>query len=293
MTALPDSLDPDAAAFLTRTAGGPRLEDGTPEQARAAHDASAPALAGEGPELEAVVDEQVAGVPVRRFVPAGAQGTTVYAHGGGWVVGTLDSYDTLCRELAVASASTVVSVGYDLAPEARHPRQLEQVLAVVRELSAGGPVAVAGDSAGGYLAALAALEQDVDVAAQALIYPVVSPALDTPSAVENAHGRYLETDAMRWYWDHFLGGQPATPLGARPGLPPAYVLTAGLDPLRDEGRAYADDLEAAGVPVEWVEHAGQIHGFVRMTGVMGAARPALAEVGAFLRSHLRGSSASP
>ena len=288
MTALPPGLDPDAAAFLARTEGGPRLEEGTPEQARAAHTASAPALAGAGPELEAVVDEQVAGVPVRRFVPAGAHGTTVYAHGGGWVVGTLDSYDTLCRELAAASSSTVVSVGYDLAPEARHPRQVEQVRAVVRALASSGPLAVAGDSAGGYLVALAALDDEVELAAQALIYPVVSPALDTPSAAENAHGRYLETASMSWYWEHFLGGRPATPLIARAGLPPAYVLTAGFDPLRDEGRAYADALEQAGVPVEWVEHAGQIHGFVRMTAVMGAARPALAELGAFLRARLRG-----
>lgn len=284
------ALDPDAAALLARIAGAPRLEDGTPEQARAAHVASAPALAGRGPELEVVVDEQVAGVPVRRYVPAGAHGTTVYAHGGGWVVGTLDTYDTLCRELAVASSSTVVSVDYDLAPEARHPRQLAQVRAVVRALTGSGPVAVAGDSAGGYLVALtavAAVDDGVPLVAQALIYPAVSPALDTPSAVENAHGRYLETTSMRWYWEHLLGDQPATPLVARPGLPPAYVLTAGFDPLRDEGRAYADALEAAGVPVEWVEHAGQIHGFVRMTAVMGAARPALVEIGAFLREHLR------
>lgn len=280
-------MDPDAAALLERLADAPPLQDRTPEQARAAHDASAPALSGTGPDLDAVRDEQVAGVAVRRYVPAGAHGTTVYLHGGGWVVGTLDSYDVLCRELAAASGSSVVSVAYDLAPEAVHPRQLEQVLAVVRaELAAGGPVAVAGDSAGGYLAALVAQEPGVAVVAQALVYPAVSPALDLPSAAENARGRYLETEAMRWYWRHFLGGGEATPLVARPGLPPAYVLTAGFDPLRDEGRAHADALEAAGVAVVRAEHPGQVHGFVRMTGVMRAARPALHDVGAFLRSHL-------
>ncbi len=280
-------LDPDAAALLARIAGAPRLQDGTPEQARAAHDASAPALSGTGPDVDGVRDEQVAGVRVRRYVPAGARGTTVYVHGGGWVVGTLDSYDVLCRELAVASRSVVVSVDYDLAPEAVHPRQLEQVLAVVRaELAEGGPVAVAGDSAGGYLAALVAQQPDLSLAAQALVYPAVSPALDRSSARENATGRYLETEAMRWYWQHFLGGGEVTPLEARPGLPPAYVLTAGFDPLRDEGRAHADALEAAGVAVTRAEHSGQVHGFVRMTGVMTAARPALAEIGAFLRSHL-------
>lgn len=285
------ALDPDAEAFLARIAAAPPLQDSTPEQARAAHVASAPALSGPGPELEAVDDDEIAGVPVRRFVPAAAHGTTVYAHGGGWVVGTLDTYDTLCRELAVASSSTVLSVDYDLAPERRHPHQVEQVLAVVRDVArAGHPVAVAGDSAGAHLVALAAqLAQDeaIVLAAQALVYPVVSPALDTPSAQENARGLYLETEGMRWYWQHFVGEGEAAPLEARPGLPPAYVLTAGLDPLRDEGRAHADALEAAGVPVVRAEHGGQIHGFVRMTAVMRAARPALQEIGAFLRAHLR------
>ena len=286
----PAALDPDAEAFLARIAAGPPLQDSTPEQARAAHVASAPALSGRGPELEAVDDDVVAGVPVRRFTPAGAQGTTVYAHGGGWVVGTLDSYDTLCRELAVASSSTVVSVDYDLAPERRHPHQVEQVLAVVRDVArAGNPVAVAGDSAGAYLVALAAQRaqgEAIGLAAQALVYPVVSPALDTPSAEQNARGLYLETEGMRWYWRHFLGDGRAAPLEARPGLPPAYVLTAGYDPLRDEGRAHADALEAAGVAVVRAQHDGQIHGFVRMTAVMGAARPALHDIGAFLRDHL-------
>ena len=277
-------LEPDAAAFLTRIAGAPPLQDGTPEAARAGHEAAAPALAGSGPALLSVTDEQVAGVPVRRFVPPDAHGTTVYAHGGGWVVGTLDTYDTLCRQLALASSSTVLSVGYDLAPEAVHPRQLEQVLAVVRATT--GPVALAGDSAGGYLVALASQTEGVDVVAQALIYPATSPALDTGSAAENAHGLYLETEAMRWYWRHFLGSAEPTPLQARAGLPPAYVLTAGFDPLRDEGRAHADALEQAGVPVQRAEHEGQVHGFVRMAGIMSAARPALQDVGAFLRSHL-------
>ena len=104
--------------------------------------------------------------------------------------------------------------------------------------------------------------------------------------MENAHGLYLETEAMRWYWRHFLGSADPTPLQARAGLPPAYVLTAGFDPLRDEGRAHADALEQAGVPVLRAEHEGQVHGFVRMAGIMSAAQPALQDVGAFLRSHL-------
>ena len=179
----------------------------------------------------------------------------------------------------------MLSVDYDLAPEARHPRQLEQVLAVVRATT--GSVAVAGDSAGGYLVALVA--QTEPVVAQALIYPAIDPALDTPSAVENATGRYLETEAMRWYWQHFLGDGAHTPLSAGAGLPPAYVVTAGFDPLRDEGRAHADALEAAGVPVTRDDRDGQVHGFVRMTAVMSDARPVLHDVGEFLKSHLGGS----
>ncbi|GAC1608842.1 MAG: alpha/beta hydrolase [Mycobacteriales bacterium] len=283
--------DPDTAAFLARIAGGSRLQDGTPEQARAGHLASALALAGPGPELASVTDEQIGGVPVRRFVPTGARGVTVYAHGGGWVVGTLDSYDTLCRMLALSSGSTVLSVGYDLAPEAQHPRQIGQVLAVARyAVAAGHRVALAGDSAGGYLAAVAAQRaaaEGLSLAAQALVYPAVSPALDTASAADHAEGYYLETAAMRWYWDHYLGGRAATPLLARADLPPTLVLTAGLDPLRDEGQAHADALEKVGVEVTRLEVEDQIHGFVRFTALLPTAQPALSDVGAFLHAHLR------
>lgn len=283
-------LDPDAAAFLEATRGAPRIQDGTPQQARDNHVASAQWLAGSGPEMASVADHTVDGVPVRRYGPEDASGTTVYVHGGGWVVGTLDTYDTVCRELAVSSGSTVLSVGYDLAPEARHPHQAEQVMAVLRAMvPGGGQVAVGGDSAGGYLAALAAQlcqDEGLPLAAQGLIYPCVDPALDTRSAAENATGYYLETPGMRWYWSHYLGDGAATALVARPGLPPAYLLTAGFDPLRDEGRAHGDALEAAGVPVTRAEYDGQIHGFVRFTAVIGAARPALHDLGAFLRRHL-------
>ena len=284
-------LDPDAAAVRDATKEAPRIEEGTPQEARDNHVASAARLAGPGPELASVADHTVDGVPVRRYAPADPAGTTVYIHGGGWVVGTLDTYDTVCREIAAASGSTVLSVGYDLAPDARHPRQAEQVMAVLRAtVPGGGAVAVAGDSAGGYLAALAAQlcqDEGLPLVAQGLIYPCIDPALDTRSAEENATGRYLETPGMRWYWSHYLGDGAATALVARPGLPPAYLITAGFDPLRDEGRAYGDALEAAGVPVTRAEYDGQIHGFVRFTAVIAAARPALRDLGEFLRGHLR------
>ncbi len=314
------ALDPDAAAWLQRLAeaGALPLHQGTPEQARAAHEATAALVSGPGEPVEDVRDDVLGGVPARVYRPGSAVGTTVYVHGGGWVVGTLDTYDALCRSLALRSGSTVVSVGYDLAPAARHPRQVEQVHSVLRaaaEQAAGagaGPVAVAGDSAGAHLAVLGALRaRDTGpvLAALALVYPVVSPALDRPSAHDNAEGYALTTEGMRWYWRQYLSGDlPGDLSGDRPGdlpgsvpagpvdlldadlagLPPALVLTAGFDPLRDEGRALADALEAAGGRVQRVSYDGQIHGFFRMTAVIGAARAAQEQVGAFLRDRLRG-----
>ncbi len=285
-------LDPDAATYLERLrALGPLpgLEEGTPEQARAAHEAGAAALSGPGEPVAEVTSSRLGGVPVRVVRPEGARGTTVYVHGGGWVVGTLDTYDPVCRALALRSGSTVVSVGYELAPQARHPAQVEQVAAVVRALD--GPVALAGDSAGAHLAALALGLLDAPPLGLALVYPVVAPALDTPSAVENATGRGLTTAGMRWYWEQYLpagpSGLPVSLLETDPdGYPPTLVLTAGYDPLRDEGLALADLLERAGRPVTRLSYPGQVHGFFRMMAVIGQARQAQDEVGAFLRDVL-------
>lgn len=283
-------LDPDAAAYLdrVRAAAAPPVP-GSAEQARAAHAASAGLLAGEGEPVAQVRDREVAGVPVREYVPEGAVGTTVYVHGGGWVVGTLDTYDVVGRSLARRSGSTLLSVGYDLAPQARHPAQVEQVAAVLRAVD--GPVAAAGDSAGAHLVALAAARAGVALAGLALVYPVVDPGLDRPSAVDNAEGYALTTSAMRWYWEQYLpeGGSdvPVSVLAADlAALPRTLVLTAGYDPLRDEGRALADALEAAGVPVQRSAYDGQVHGFFRMTGLVRQAWQAHDEVGAFLRSAL-------
>ena len=295
MTSRP-ALDADAAAVLATLAAAkaPPLTAATPEQARAAHVASAKMLSGSGEPVHRVRDETVDAVPVRIYEPADAVGTTLYLHGGGWVVGTLDTYDVLCRALANRSGGAVVSVGYSLAPEARHPHQVLQSLAVLRWAAARpGPLAVAGDSAGGLLAALVtqlARRDRIKVTAQALIYPAVDPALDTPSARENATGYYLETEGMRWYWQHYLPAGPSldvpvTPT-ANPDLPPTLVLTAGYDPLRDDGVRFAEQLREAGVQVEQIAFPSQIHGFVRMTGVIADAKSAIDQIGTFLRGHL-------
>ena len=286
-------LDADAASYLERLRAlgpTPGLEEGTPEAARASHEATAPALSGPGEGLEQVTDGELGGVPVRVFRPAGARGTTVYVHGGGWVAGSLDTYDPLCRSLALRSSSTVISVGYDLAPQARHPVQVGQVEAVLASVD--GPVAIAGDSAGAYLSVLAASRTPQRLAAIALVYPVVAPALDTPSADAKATGYGLTTAAMHWYWQHYLGrgngaGGPVSLLEADlAALPPALVLTAGHDPLRDEGLALADALERVGRTVRRVSYDGQVHGFFRMTAVIAQARQAQGEVAVFLRHFL-------
>lgn len=301
-------LDPEAADFLAqlRAAGAPMPHEGTVEQARQAHVASAPRLAGPGEPVLEVRDVAVpnpergpsggGSVPVRIYRPDSARGVTVYAHGGGWATGTLDTYDTLCRALANWSGSIVVSVGYTLAPDAQHPRQLDEVAAVVAwARSADGPapdepLAAAGDSAGGFLVGwLAQREARAGrrLAAQVAIYPAFEPELGTDSASAFASGYYLETATMRWYWDLYApsGVDPIVEVDLT-GVAPALVVTAGFDPLRDDGRAYVRALEAAGVEANLAEYPGQIHGFVRFTALLPQALDALDRVGRFLRTRL-------
>ena len=301
-------LDPEAAEFLRqlREAGAPQPHEGTVQQARDAHLATAAKLAGPGEQVTEVRDQRITDVPVRVYRPEGARGVVVYVHGGGWVVGNIDTYDTLCRALANRAEATVVSVDYTLAPDAQHPVQLEQVVGVLDWVrgdagpAAGEPVAVAGDSAGGFLAAWAAFEEaraGRPLAAQALIYPALDPALTTESAQSFARGHYLETETMHWYWDLYApydSGQGGidlladADLGAHAStLAPALVLTAGFDPLRDDGRRYVEALQQAGVEAELLEFPGQIHGFVRFTAVLPQALVALDQVGAWLRERLR------
>jgi acetyl esterase len=294
-------LDPSAAAWLAAAsaAGAPPVQALSPEQARAAHEAASSWLSGPGEDVESVEDLDVFGVPVRLYRPEGAgAGVVVYVHGGGWVVGTLDTYDTLCRALANRCGHSVASVGYTLAPEGRHPLQamevslvLAELVGVLDDLPGGGerPLAVAGDSAGAHLAALAASSAEC---ALAMIYPVIAPIAETPSRRELATGFLLTTEAMEWYADLYLPMETGThmPVDARDRelseLPPTMVLVAGHDPLRDEGLSFADAVEAAGVPVERVVFPGQLHGFVRALAQIPEAYDALDQVGAFLRGHL-------
>jgi acetyl esterase len=307
------TLDPRAAAFLRRLAdgGGPPLHTLTPQQARRSHSDATATVSILGEPVADVRDLVVPGpageVPVRMYVPLHREreGTLVYIHGGGFVVGTLDSFDGLCRTLANRSRTTVVSVDYRRAPEHRFPAALVDCLAVVQwaadgggePLAGGGPVVVAGDSAGGNLAALTAIAArdggGPPVAAQVLLYPMTDATMSMPSIRELAEGYYLTASDIAWFWAHYLGerdGDPPAP-GCSPlhvedlaGLPPALVVTAGYDPLRDEGDAYAQRLRDAGTTVERRSFDGMIHGFARMTALFDSATVALDDVAAFVRA---------
>jgi len=300
-------LDPSAAAFLDRllaSGARPAHELGL-AGVRTAHVAGASALSGPGPALAAVSDADADGVPVRVYRPeaSSASAVVVYLHGAGWVTGTLDTYDTLCRTLAARSGAVVVSAGYRLAPEHPYPAQVDDAWTALRWASAhavelGGDPAglvVAGDSAGGALAAVSARrarDQGLRIGGQVLIYPILDATMSQPSILDNAEGYYLTRADLRWYWAQYLpaGCAPTDPDVSAfhtpdlAGLAPALVLTAGFDPLRDEGDVYADRLEGAGVPVQRLSFPGQIHGFVRCTAQIPEALEALSAIGEFLRA---------
>jgi len=246
-------------------------------------------------------------VPVRRYLPTDATDLPVvlFMHGGGFVCGDVASYDVVARRLATETGAAVVSIDYRLAPEHPYPIPLDDchaalawIVANAGELGVDGSrVAVAGDSAGGNLGAALTLRSRIegpDLRAQVLIYPVIDPACDTKSMVDNATGYLLTADAMREFWDFylrdgadrndaFLAVDKAADLS---GLPPALILTAEFDPLRDEGEHYASLLDAADVDTTLVRYDGMIHGFLPMREVVPAANEAMAEIATFLRTHL-------
>lgn len=274
------------------------LDDGSPfdlARARAGLEEMVAGVAVTVP-VDEVADGRVAGVPVRTYRPADPGGTTlVWLHGGGWVSGTLDAVDPLCRELAVRAGLTVVSVDYRLAPEHPYPAAVEDAVAVLRAVDAPGPLAVGGDSAGGNLAAAAAarVRGEVPLAAQVLLCPALDATLSWPSVQECATGYGLTAEAMERFVALYVGDtDPADP-GVSPlrdpdlrGLPPAVVVTAEYDPLRDEAEEHARRLAAAGVPVRARRWDGMVHGFHAMSALTPCADEALAWTAAALREVL-------
>ena len=242
-------------------------------------------------------------VPVRVYRPAGHEpaGTFVWLHGGGWVVGSPALCDDQARALANASACVVASVDYRLAPEHPFPDGLEDCLAVVRWAAAEGAgpaparLVVGGDSAGGNLAAaVTLLAREAGAPAidlQVLVHPALDRDAETPSGRRFAEGYGLTADAMRAFWDRYARATAdplVSPLRAATleGLPPALVVTAGCDILRDEGEEYARRLGDAGVPVTLRRYEGMMHGFLAHAGVVNGARAAFDDIGAAIRSHL-------
>jgi acetyl esterase len=302
-------LDPQTQALLELGPVLPPVETLTPEEARAGMEQRAPLTAGTPQPVASVVDRRIPGpageIPVRIYAPDGPRPmpALVYFHGGGWLVGSLNTHDVVCRALANRAGCIVVSVDYRLAPEHSFPAAIDDAEAATRWVAANASelgvdtdrVAVGGDSAGGNLAAAVALTlRDTGgprLAYQLLIYPVTDHNFLTRSYVENGEGYRLTRSAMEHYWKLYLGSagdaddQRASPLRAASlaNLPPACVATAEYDPLLDEGRAYAERLREAGVPVEYREYAGLVHGFVAQGGVVDKARDAVDELGSVLR----------
>jgi acetyl esterase len=227
----------------------------------------------------------------------------VYLHGGGWTIGSIDSFDTVVRALANASGAIIVSVGYRLAPEAPFPAGLEDCLCAVRWVAANAAelgadpdrLAIAGDSAGGNLATVVArrLRHEVPLRAQALIYPVIDAGCNTASYRDFGEGHGLTAASMHRFWNLYLDGSDgmhpdASPLRAEDlaGSPPAFVLTAGFDPLRDEAEAYCEALREAGVEADCHRYDGAIHGFWRWLAVTELSHRAVEDVAGALRARL-------
>lgn len=309
------ALEPTVKTLLDQVAllGAPPPEEGTPAQARELYKAMA-ALGAAIVDVASVKSRVFRGpggpVGVRIYTPHGGTApkpVLVWFHGGGWVIGDLDTADPTARALAEASGAMVVSVDYRLAPEHRFPAAADDCFAAVAWVleHADGlgvdrtHVAVGGDSAGANLAAAITLmardRGGPDLAFQLLVYPALDPGMATPSYRDNGEGYLLRSSTMAWFWDCYLGPDGdrhnpyAAPVHAKDlhGLPPALVITAEYDPLRDEGEAYGAALAANGVRTTVTRYDGEIHGFFGTSEVFGPpAADAMTEAGAALRAAL-------
>jgi acetyl esterase len=231
----------------------------------------------------------------------------VYFHGGGWVIGDLDTHHGFCHALAKTSGCLVVAVDYRLAPEHRYPAAVEDAYAATTWVAANSELiqadpdrfAVCGDSAGGHLAAVVSLmardRNGPRIDLQILIYPITDFSFDTHSYEENKEGYMLSRDLMKWFWNHFINDEreaddsyvsPLRAINFR-DLPRSLILTAEFDPLRDEGEAYGKKLQEAGINVTLSRYPGMIHGFIRMTAVLDKANDALDQVAGTLREVLK------
>jgi acetyl esterase len=308
------TLDPDAAAVLNafREAGRPPYETLTPEQAREMYLAARPVSQPEPPPIASAGALSIPGpagdIPARVYKPltlrqsGGLSPCLVFFHGGGWVIGNLDSHDVVCRTLADEGQLIVISVDYRLAPEHKFPAAVDDAVGATEWISKhaqelgidASRLIVGGDSAGGNLAAVVALharEAGPELAGQVLIYPATDFAMTHPSHSEPETSALLTHTVIRWFRDHYLGASDGEHWKASPAraeklsdLPPAFVLTAGADPLRDEGDEYAARLGEAGVQVVHKTYPGQFHGFITMGKLLPRAGAAMREIGDWLKA---------
>jgi acetyl esterase len=309
------TLDSDAATVVSLIimAGRPPMESLTPAEARVAFLASRAVLVPDAPavgEVRELAAQGPAGaIPMRLYRPAPLaagklQPLLLYFHGGGWVVGDLDSHDVLCRSLALKTGATVIGVHYRMAPEAKFPAAVEDAIAALEWVSANATrigidanrIAVGGDSAGGNLSAVVSIHaRDTGrpkLALQLLLYPATDLRAGYESYSRHAEQLPLKRATMDWFSAHYLRTEAdkldwrASPILAKSlaGVAPAHVITAGFDPLVDEGKAYADALAKAGVATKYSCYEGQIHGFMTMGRIIRQADTAITEAATALKA---------
>ncbi|MFO1081668.1 MAG: alpha/beta hydrolase [Reyranellaceae bacterium] len=310
------ALDPESQRLidLMAAADRPAWHTLSPSAARELYLSLRPGAQGPRPSEVEVVDRTIPGpagpLPIRCYRPHAAGNAVlpalVYAHGGGWVFGNLDSHDVLCARLALEAGIAVVAIDYRLAPEARFPGAFDDVIAGLQWVAANGAalgidpqrLAIGGDSAGGNLAAAVSLwardHGGPRLRLQVLAYPVTDAVARTESYRLYADGYGLNAAAMEWFFDHYAPDRPqradwrVSPLraGSLAGLAPALVITAGYDPLRDEGRAYAFRLQQEGTLTDLVEFGGMLHGFLSSPMLLHGARRGTSLIAAALHEAL-------
>jgi len=311
---MPVTLDPDAAFVFKafQEAGRPAYETLSPEEAREYYRQARFVSNPEPPELKSVAPLAIpaahGSIPARIYTPNKLRQTDglapclVFFHGGGWVIGDLDTHDVVCRKLADEGRLIVISIDYRRAPEHKFPAAVDDAIAATAWIATqakefgidASRLVVGGDSAGGNLATVVAIAardgNGPAISGQVLIYPATDFTMAQPSHSEPETSILLTHSVVRWFRDHYLNGTAdvhdwrASPAlaGTLVGLPPAYVLTAGADPLRDEGDDYARRLEQAGVAVTHRTFPGQFHGFFTMGKLLQQANIAASEIGAWL-----------
>ena len=310
---MPVVLDPDAVAVYKafQEAGRPAYETLTPPEAREYYMQARLVANPEPPELlsaeSLAIPSSHGRIPARIYTPKklrkadGLAPGLVFFHGGGWVIGNLETHDVVCRKLAHEGEMIVISVDYRLAPEHRFPAAVEDAVTATKWLAANAKalgvdasrLVVGGDSAGGNLAAVVSLharENGPKLAGQLLVYPATDFSRKHPSHSEPETSILLTHTVVTWFMNNYLGDADindwrASPARARTlaDLPPAYVLTAGADPLRDEGDEYAARLKEAGVAVTYRHFPGQFHGFFTMGKLLNQANIAVGEIATWLK----------